>query len=57
VGPDLDFSGYWYSTIIIYGLIFLGIFIAMGMVCCKDYDPDDFKQKTMKHIKDEEVVE
>jgi hypothetical protein len=53
VQEDRDSSGYWYTVLVIYALIFLGILVAMFMVCCKDYDPlSDFEKRRKKQTKD-----
>jgi hypothetical protein len=49
IAPDLDSSGYWYTVLVIYALILVGMIFAMFRVCCKDFDPlSDFENRRKK---------
>lgn len=54
IGDDIDSTGYWYTVLVIYALIFLGMLIAMFTVCCKDFDPlSEFERRRKKQTKDQ----
>jgi len=54
VAPDLDTSGYWYTVLVIYALLLLGLLFTMFTVCCKDFDPlSDFERRRKKQTKEQ----
>jgi len=58
VAPDLDSSGYWYTVLVIYALIFLAMLIVMFTVCCKDFDPlSEFERRRKKQTKEQKDAE
>ena len=58
VAPDLDSSGYWYTVLIIYGLILIVMLFVMFTVCCKDFDPlNDFEKRRKKQTKEQKDSE
>jgi hypothetical protein len=53
VAPNINSQPYWLATCIIYGIILIGILVAMFMILCGDFDPlNDFEKRRKKQNKD-----
>ena len=58
MAPDLDTTGYWYTVLVIYALLLLGLLFALFTVCCKDFDPlSDFERRRKKQTKEQMEAE